>query len=128
MKYNAITDDDKITKKREYLRMQYEIATATKGKLVRYVMPALRCPFSNLSKWIFESNHRDKFHNRYYFIATDKDYLQQLIPATEYYKVVFSAIAEKVYAANLCLEKIDTLIGQIQNAFKNNYKIIQKSG
>lgn len=129
MKNDVMVDEVKVREIRERLSEQYKKAnTNTKGKLVRYIMPALRRPFENLSEWIFESNHKNKFHNKYYFIATDKDYLQQLIPASEYYKVVFSAIAEKVYAANLCLGKINKLIAQIQKAFERNYETIQRTG
>lgn len=129
MKNDVIVDEAKVRKIQERLSEQYKKANPdTKGKLVRYVMPALRRPFENLSEWIFESNHKNKFHSKYYFIATDKNYLQQLIPASEYYKVAFSAIAEKVYAADLCLVKINKLIVQIQNAFEHNRETIQKTG
>lgn len=125
MKYDIYANESKIKDKRDYFQKQN---TQPEGIVIRYEMPALACSFDALSKFIHEYSHWEKFLKMHYLIASDKDYIQKFIPAAEYYKTAFMAIADKLYSVGLCQERINRLVIQIQQRFENSYETIPSTG
>jgi hypothetical protein len=113
MKNMIIKDMEKRDRIRNELTLRFKSEHATRGKGMSFSMPALKEPFPNLRKVIFESTHKNDYHNVYYYFETKHGYIKDLVPASEYYKIVFYAIAEKLYSIEISCESINAILQRI---------------
>jgi hypothetical protein len=114
MRFDIETDPVRIASIQKALAGRHEQMMQSRGVLLRYQMPSLPNAFPQLSRILESSPHRAQFLNIYYHIESDNRRIEQLIPAAEYYKFVFRAVADKRYALELGLVRIRNLEHWIQ--------------
>lgn len=90
----------------------------SRGALLRYETPAFPNAFPQLSGILEDSPHRILFRDIYYHIESEDGRIERLIPAADYYKFVFRAVADKRYALEMGLRRIHELERWIQNYYR----------
>lgn len=113
MRFEIIKDQVRAKQLIEKHQKEWRKFHDTQGSLVSWSMPALPEPLPKLKEIIFDSEHREKYYNIYYFIETKGKFISHIIPAAEYYKFVFKALAEKIYSLRTSIEKIQSIINSI---------------
>jgi hypothetical protein len=84
---------------------------------VRYQTPALPNVFPQLSRILDGSARRAEFLGVHYHIESRDRRIEQLLPATEYYKFVFRAVADRRCALELGLGRLHELERWIQRYY-----------
>jgi hypothetical protein len=87
------------------------------GALVRYQTPALPNAFPQLSRILDSSARRAEFLGIHYHIESKDRRIEQLLPAAEYYKFVFRAVADRRFALELGLGRLRGLERWIQQYY-----------
>lgn len=99
------------------LLKKYNYTLADFGAVVRTVMPALTPPFPALEDLLQTSTYPQRFNKKYYYLRTEKNFIDRLYPASEYYKIAFHSIGEDLYSMNSSIERIFELQMQINAVF-----------
>jgi hypothetical protein len=118
MKFDILRDPARIAQVRHILGEEYKKRNRDRGALVRYTMPALPRAFPKLAALLDGSSHRALFLEIHYYIETKEQSLRDLVPAAEYYKVVFKAVADKQYSLRVGFQRVRALERRIQDAYK----------
>jgi len=119
MRFDIVRDPAKIARIQKRLAKREQQLMVSRGALVRYEMPALPNPFPRLSRALEpeSSPHRARFLGIHYHIETKDRKIEQLLPAAEYYKFVFRAVADRRYALELGFTRLSDLERWIQQYY-----------
>ena len=117
MRFDIVSDPEKIARIRKRLADRDQQLTTSRGALVRYEMPALPNAFPRLNRVLHDSPHRARFFGIYYHIESKDGKIERLLPAFEYYRFVFSAVADKRYALELGLGRLRELEHWVQRYY-----------
>jgi hypothetical protein len=117
MRFDIVRDPAKIAGIQKRLTDRDHQLMATRGALVRYEMPALPNAFPQLNRVLDGSAHRAQFFGIHYHIESEDGKIERLLPAAEYYKFVFSAVADKRYELELGLGRLRELERWIQRYY-----------
>jgi hypothetical protein len=117
MRFDIETDPVRIASIQNGLADRRDQMMQSRGALLRYETPSLPNAFPQLSRILDGSRHRTQFLHVYYHIESEDRRIEELIPAAEYYKFVFRAVADKRYALELGLGRIRTLEHWIQRYY-----------
>ena len=119
MRFDIVTDPARIARIQKRLADREQQLKISRGALVRYEMPALPNPFPRLSRTLDQENspHRAQFLGIHYHIGTKDRRIEQLLPAAEYYKFVFRAVADRRYALELGFGRLRELERWIQQYY-----------
>jgi hypothetical protein len=109
MRFDIVRDPAKIARIQQRLADRYQQLIASRGALVRHETPALPNAFPRLSRILDSSAHRAQFLGFHYHIRSKDGKIERLFPAAEYYRFVFSAVADKRYALELGLGRLREL-------------------
>jgi len=109
MRFDIETDPLRIDKIQTALTERHTQMMQSRGALLRYETPSLPSAFPQLSRVLEDSPHLSQFLATYYHIESEDRRIERLIPAAEYYKFVFRAVADKRYALELGLGRIREL-------------------
>lgn len=119
---------EKIEAKKQELQNEYKERLPNRSNEVRYVMPALEEPFPKLSEAIYDSKHREDFYRIYYWLETNDGHIKKLVPASEYYKLAFRAIADKQYSMRLSIKRVEALKNEIQGDHAATREVMPRTG
>lgn len=117
MRFNIERDPARIAKIQSALAERHAQMLRSRGALLCYETPPLPNAFPQLSRVLEDSPHRTQFSDIYYHIESEDGRIERLIPAAEYYKFVFRAVADKRYALELGLGRIRDLERWIQRYY-----------
>ena len=117
MRFDVVRDSAKIARIQGRLADRNQQLMISRGALVRYETPALPNLFPQLSRILDRSAHQAQFRGLHYHIRSRDGTIEQLLPATEYYKFVFRAVADKRYALELGLGRLRDLEHWIQRYY-----------
>lgn len=117
MRFDIVRDPAKIARIQNRLADRNQQLMTSRGVLVRYEMPALPNVFPQLGRVLDRSAHRTQFLGIHYHIRSKDGMIEQLLPAAEYYKFVFRAVADKRYALELGLGRLRDLEHWIQRYY-----------
>lgn len=118
MKFGLIKNQSKLEKLRQHLRDKYPYSLERFGKIVAYEMPALPQPFPRLREVLENGTYPRNFWGVEYYLATNGGYIDSIIPAAEYYKFGFRAVADKFYSLGLSVEVIERLVQEIKSIYR----------
>jgi hypothetical protein len=122
MKFEILKDSEKSERKRKYVTEKYSLESF--GSIVRYVMPALESPFPKLSALLEHGPYPRQFWGIDYFIATNNNYIETIVPASGYYKIAFRSIADELYSINLSKTRIDRILDEINTAYRTTREVL----
>jgi hypothetical protein len=117
MRFNIERDPARIARIQSDLAERHAQMMRSRGALLCYETPSLPNAFPQLSRVLEDSPHRAQFSDIYYHIQSEDGRIERLIPAAEYYKFVFRAVADKRYALQLGLGRIRDLERWIQRYY-----------
>jgi hypothetical protein len=119
MRFDIVRDPARIARIQNRLADRERQLMISRGALVRYETPALPNPFPRLSRTLDQENspHRAQFLGIHYHIETKDRKIEQLLPAVEYYKFVFRAVADRRYALELGFGRLRELERWIQQYY-----------
>jgi len=117
MRFDIETDPARIADIQKGLADREDRVMRSRGALLRYETPSLPSAFPQLGRVLEGSAYRTQFSDIYYHIESDDRRIERLIPAAEYYKFVFRAVADKRYALGLGLGRIHELERWIQRYY-----------
>jgi len=117
MRFNIVADPAKIARIQKRLAERDRQLATSCGALVRYQPPALPNAFPQLSRILDSSARRAEFLGIHYHIESKNRRIEQLLPAAEYYKFVFRAVADRRYALELGLGRLRELERWIQQYY-----------
>lgn len=117
MRFDIVWDPAKIARSQERLEDRDQQQVTSRGALVRYEMPALPNVFPQLSRILDGSTHQAQFFGIHYHIESKDGRIERLLPAGEYYKFVFRAVADKRLALELGLRRLRELERWIQRYY-----------
>jgi hypothetical protein len=117
MRFDIERDPVRIAKIQTALAERHGRMMQARGTLLRYDTPSLPSAFPQLSRILDGSSYRTQFSDIYYHIESEDRRIERLIPAADYYKFVFRAVADKRYALELGLGRIRELERWIQRYY-----------
>jgi hypothetical protein len=117
MRFDIERDPGRIANIKAELADRHHQMMQARGTLLRYETPSLPNAFPQLSRTLEGSPHRTQFSDIYYHIESEDRRIERLIPAADYYKFVFRAVADKRYALDLGLGRIRELERWIQRYY-----------
>jgi len=117
MRFNIVADPAKIARIQQRLAERDRQLATSCGTLVRYQAPVLPNAFPRLSRILDSSARRAEFLGIYYHIESKDRRIERLLPAAEYYKFVFRAVADRRYALELGLRRLRELERWIQQYY-----------
>ena len=117
MRFNIVADPAKIARIQKRLAERDRQLRAPCGALVRYQTPALPNAFPQLSRILDTSARRPEFLGIHYHIESKDRRIEHLLPAAEYYKFVFRAVADRRFALELGLGRLRELERWIQQYY-----------
>jgi hypothetical protein len=117
MRFDIERDPVRITNIQTGLADRHDQMMQSRGALLRYDTPSLPNAFPQLSRILDGSPHQTQFSDIYYHIESEDGRIERLIPAAEYYKFVFRAVADKRHALELGLGRIRELERWIQRYY-----------
>jgi hypothetical protein len=117
MRFNIVADPAKIARIQKRLSERDRKLSTSCGALVRYQTPALPNAFPQLSRILDSSPPRAEFLGIHYHIESKGRRIERLLPAAEYYKFVFRAVADRRYALELGLRRLREHEGWIQRYY-----------
>jgi hypothetical protein len=127
MRFDIVRDPAQIARIQKRLADREQRLMTSLGALVRYEMPALPNAFPRLSRTLDGSAHRAQFRGIYYHIRSRAGKIERLIPATDYYKFVFRAVADKRYALEIGLGRLRELEHWIQRYYNEIREPMQRT-
>jgi hypothetical protein len=116
MRFDIERDPVRIANIQTELADRHDQMMQSRGAVLRYETPPLPNAFPQLSR-ILEGSPRTQFQDIYYHIRSDDGRIERLIPAADYYKFVFRAVADKRYALELGLVRIRELEHWVQRYY-----------
>ena len=122
-----LKDKEKVEKLRTELGEKYKRRVSSYGKVVSYSHPILPDPFPKLLA-IGNSERRKDFFHQYYFIHTRKKYIENLMPVSEYYKVVSMNVSQKLFDLDTAIASANQFAGEIKEIFQKNHIIRENTG
>jgi hypothetical protein len=128
MKFEIIKNQETLRRRRQYLAEKYPYSLESFGKIVGYEMPALRPPLPQLASLLGKSSYPRQFWGIEYYVATNNGYIDRIIPASEYYKLAFWAIADELYSIELSIERVENLQVEINKAYRSTRSVNPLSG
>jgi hypothetical protein len=117
MRFDIEKDPVRIATIQRGLADRHNQMMQSRGTSLRYETPSLPNVFPQLSRILEGLPHRTQFTGIYYHIESEDNRIERLIPAAEYYKFVFRAVADKRYALELGLGRIRELERWIQRYY-----------
>nr|AUN36823.1 hypothetical protein [uncultured bacterium] len=117
MRFEIERDQVRIAKIQAGLADRHNQMMQSRGSLLRYDTASLPNAFPQLSGVLDGSLHQMQFSEIYYHIESEDKRIERLIPAVEYYKFGFCAVADKRYALELGLGRIRELERWIQRYY-----------
>jgi hypothetical protein len=117
MRFDIETDSGRIANIRKGIADRHDQVMRSRGALLRYETPSLPNAFPLLSRILDGSPYLTRFSGIYYHIESEDRRIERLIPAAEYYKFVFRAVADKRYALELGLGRIHEVERWIQRYY-----------
>jgi hypothetical protein len=117
MRFDIVRDPAKIASIQKRLADREQQLMGSRGVLVRYDLPALPNVFPQLNRVLDGSAHRAQFLGIHYHLQSKDGRIERLLPAFEYYKFVFRAVADKRYALELGLGRLRELEHWIQRYY-----------
>jgi hypothetical protein len=117
MRFDIERDPVRITNIQTALADRHHQMMQSRGTLLRYETPSLPNAFPQLSRILDGSSYLTQFSGICYHIESEDRRIERLIPAAEYYKFVFRAVADKRYALELGLGRIRELERWIQRYY-----------
>jgi hypothetical protein len=117
MRFDIERDPVRIANIQAELADRHDQMMQSRGALLRYETPSLPNAFPQLSRVLEGSPHQAQFSGIYYHIQSEDRRIERLIPAVEYYKFVFRAVADKRHALDLGLGRIRDLERWIQRYY-----------
>jgi hypothetical protein len=117
MRFDIERDPVKIAAIQTGLAARYDQMMQSRGALLRYDTPSFPNAFPQLSRVLEGSPYRAQFSDIHYHIESEDGRIERLIPAADYYKFVFRAVADKRYALELGLLRIRDLERWIQRYY-----------
>jgi hypothetical protein len=117
MRFDIVSDPAQIARIQQRVADRDQRLMISRGALVRYEMPALPNVFPQLSRILDSSAHQAQFFGIHYHIESKDGKIERLLPAAEYYKFVFRAVADKRYALELGLGRLRELEHWIQRYY-----------
>jgi hypothetical protein len=117
MRFDIERDPVRIANIQTGLADRHDQMMQSRGALLRYETAPLSNAFPQLSGILDGSSHQAQFSGIYYHIESEDKRIERLIPAAEYYKFVFPAVADKRYALELGLGRIRELEHWIQRYY-----------
>lgn len=117
MRFNIVADPAKIARIQHRLAERDRQLATSCGTLVRYQAPVLPNAFPRLSRILDSSARQAEFLGIYYHIESKDRRIERLLPAAEYYKFVFRAVADRRYALELGLRRLRELEHWIQRYY-----------
>ena len=119
MRFDIVSDPVKVARIQKRLADREQRLVVARGALVRYEMPALPTAFPRLSRVLDNSPHQTRFIGIHYHIRTRHRKIELLLPAADYPKFVFRAVADRRYAIELGLRRLGTLEHWIERYYKD---------
>jgi hypothetical protein len=117
MRFDIERDPVRIAHIQTALADRHDQMMQSRGALLRYETPSLPNAFPQLSRILDGSSHQSQFSDIFYHIVSEDGRIERLIPAAEYYKFVFRAVADKRYALELGLGRIRELERWVQRYY-----------
>jgi hypothetical protein len=117
MRFDIERDPVRIANIQTELADRHDRMMQSRGAVLRYDTPSLPNVFPQLSRILDGSPHKTQFLDIYYHIESEDRRIERLIPAAEYYKFVFRAVADKRYALELGLVRVRDLEHWIQKYY-----------
>jgi hypothetical protein len=117
MRFDIVRDPAKIARIQKRLADRDQQLMTSRGALVRYEMPALPNAFPRLGRILEDSAYRGHFFGIHYHIASKDGRIERLLPAADYYKFVFRAVADKRYVLEFGLGRLHELERWIQRYY-----------
>jgi hypothetical protein len=117
MRFDIERDPVRIANIQTELADRHNQMMRARGALLRYDTPSLPNAFPRLNRILESSPHRTQFRDIYYHIRSDDGRIERLIPAADYYKFVFQAVADKRHALELGLGRIREVEHWIQRYY-----------
>lgn len=117
MRFDIVTDPAKIARIQKRLARREQQLRAARGGLVRYEMPPLPSAFPQLSRILVGSAHEARFSGIHYHVASNQRKVELLLPAAEYPRFVFCAVADRRYALELGLGRLRELERWVQRYY-----------
>ena len=117
MRFDIERDPARIANIQTGIAERHNQMMLSRGALLRYETASLPNAFPQLSRILDGSPHRAQFSDIYYHIESEDRRIERLIPASEYHKFVFRAVADKRYALELGLGRIRDLERWIQRYY-----------
>jgi len=127
MRFDIVRDPAKIARIQKRLADRDQQLINSRGALVRYEVPPLPNAFPELGHILDGSPHRTQFFGIYYHIRSRDGTIERLLPAAEYYKFVFAAVADKRYALELGLGRLRELEHWIQRYYNEIREPMQET-
>ncbi|MGH2507939.1 MAG: hypothetical protein ACRDHZ_11130, partial [Ktedonobacteraceae bacterium] len=87
------------------------------GKSVCYEEPLHYTLFPNLMNVLQNTEWPYQFHGYYYWIRTKSDIFEEIIPASEYYKISYRAMSQKYHGALANYEEINRIIESLSDSY-----------
>ena len=128
MRFDIERDPVRIAKIQSALAERHAQMMRSRGALLCYETPSLPNAFPQLSRALEDSPHRSQFSEIYYHIESEDSRIERLIPAAEYYKFVFRAVADKRYALKLGLGRIRDIERWIQRYYHEIHHPMLRGG
>ena len=94
-----------------------------KGSTVGYGQPLLSHPLPSLPTAIAESGVLNNLAGRTYRLFSNHGYVQETLPAVEYYKFAYTRIRDNVHAIDICEQRITSLLREIDGHFRKNKEL-----
>jgi hypothetical protein len=117
MRFDIERDPVRVASIQTELADRHDQMMQSRGALLRYDTPSIPNAFPRLSSILNGSPHQAQFLDIYYHIESEDRRIERLIPAAEYYKFVFRAVADKRHALELGLGRIRELEHWIQRYY-----------
>lgn len=118
MRFNIVSDPVKVARIQNRLAERDQRLMAARGALVGYEMPALPSAFPRLSRVLDSSLHGVQFSGIHYHIRSQHRKIELLLPAAEYPRFVFRAVADRRYAIELGLGRLGELERWIERYYQ----------
>jgi hypothetical protein len=122
MRFDIVSDPVKVARIQKRLADRERRLVGARGALVRYEMPALPNAFPRLSRVLDSSPYQARFTGIHYHIRSRHRKIELLLPAADYPKFVFRAVADRRYAIELGLGRL----GNLERWIERYYQAIQE--
>lgn len=122
MRFTIVSDPAKVARIQQRLAERDQRLMAARGALVGYEIPALPSAFPRLSRALDSSLHGAQFSGIHYHIRSHHRKIELLLPAAEYPRFVFRAVADQRYAIELGLGRLGELEHWIERYYQETHE------